>query len=468
MTRPQGTNSRLRRGVEELFGMGLAESQPGTEAPPVAKYVLALIVATFTATAWYAASIDLGFSADGAPAFVQIVDQSDLGHIWSRRYGNLALLWPALLAAKAAVTSVPVLNALFQFGLYLPFLLSFLMCWYASRSLNDDALLLFPLASYLLVSLPAASILVGSSHVVAVAVWPILFLLLRPRLTPMDGIQLIVLLALTSRSYETALASLGVFLCILAARLWVGSPRSRLILLVAMAVVLIGLVINVYWALIPARAPSRVRFVDEMVQPIRRHPMLIVAAGSMSLLAVALCVRRFRALAFLALLVAAGSIPLPLSGRVASAHTSFALRTLTLTLLPVLLIAAMAWHFKRPRLLSREWILAGTIFGLLSIGYAASWTEWRDFRRSFRSVLGTHSGYIAVDDTPIARNRQRWPWTAPLLSVLWSRGCVRAVILNSPGQPFEPFDPYGQLPLQRYVAYAPPFAAATPNGARCH
>jgi len=138
-----------------------------------------------------------------------------------------------------------------------------------------------------------------------------------------------------------------------------------------------------------------------------------------------------------------------------------------LTLLPALLIAAIAVHVRRPRLSPREWILAGTTFGLLSIGYAASWSHWREFRRSFVSVLETHSGYVALDETPIARNPQRWTWTVPLLSVLWSGGCVRAVILNGPGVAYEPFDPHGQLPLQRYVAYAPPFAAANPNGARC-
>jgi hypothetical protein len=428
--------------------------------------VLALVVALFSATALYAAWIDLGLSADGALIFTQILDQGFVISIWSRRYGDLALLWPALLAVKAGVTSVPVLKAVFHLGLYLPFLLSFLICWYASRSLDDDALLLFPLASYLLVALPAASVLVGSSHVVAVVVWPILFLLLRPRLTPLDGILLVALLAVAGRSYETAVASLSVFLCLLIARLWVGSPRSRPILLVAVAAVLIGMVIDVYWAVF-LRGPARSRFVDAMIHCLGCHPMLGFAAGSILLLGVSLCARRLRILALPALVVAAASIALPRSGQVADAVTSFDMRTLTFSLLPVLLIAAIAWQVKRPGLSPREWILAGTTFGLLSVGYAASWTEWREFRRSFRSVLEAHRGYVALDDTPIAHHRQRWAWTAPLLSVLWSGGCVRTVVLNQPGLVFEPFDPYGELPLQRYVAYAPPFAAANPAGARC-
>ena len=466
MTTSRNPSSRLRRGVAELLGMGSATSRLGVETPSAAKYVLGLTVAIFSAMAWYAGAIDLGFSADGAWFFAQILDQGSVRDYWSRRYGDLALLWPALLAVKAGVTSVPVLGALFHVGLYLPFLLSFLICWYASRSLDDDALLLFPLASYLLVTLPAASILVGSSHIVAVVVWPILFLLLRPRLAAVDWMLLIVLLVVGSRSYETAVVSLGICLCLLAARLWLGAPRERPIVLVAMAVVLAGIAINAYWALIPARGLNRARFVDQM-GCLRCHPMLMYSAGSILLLAASLCVRRLRILAVPALLIAAASIGLSISGRVASAAASFNLRTLTLTLLPVLLIAAIAVHVRRPRLSPREWILAGTTFGLLSIGYAASWTQWREFRRSFVSVLETHRGYVALDETPIARNRQRWTWTAPLLSVLWSGGCVRAVILNGPGVEYEPFDPHGQLPLQRYVAYAPAFAAANPNGVRC-
>jgi hypothetical protein len=466
MTLSQTTSSRMRRGVEGLFGMGLPNSAPSAKTPAAGSYVLAVIVAVFSATAWYAARIDLGLSADGALIFTQILDQGFVISIWSRRYGDLALLWPALLAVKAGVTSVPVLKALFHLGLYLPFLTSFLICWYASRSLDDDALLLFPLASYLLVVLPAASVLVGSSHVVAVVVWPILFLLLRPRLRPLDGILLVALLAVAGRSYETAVASLSVFLCLLIARLWVGSPRSRPILVVAVAAVLIGMAIDLYWAVF-LRGPARSRFVDAMVPCVGCHPMLSFAAGSILLLAVSLCARRLRVLALPALLVAAASIALPRSGQVADAVTSFDMRTLTFTLLPVLLIAAVAWHVKRPRLSPREWILAGATFGLLSIGYAASWTEWVEYRRSFRSVLEARRGYVAIDDTPIAHNRQRWAWTAPLLSVLWSRGCVRTVVLNQPGLAFEPFDPYRELPLQRYVAYAPPFAAASPNAAQC-
>ena len=62
MTSSEYTSSRIRRCVEEFFGIGLAESEPGAETPSVAIYMLALIVAMFSATAWYAGSIDLGFS----------------------------------------------------------------------------------------------------------------------------------------------------------------------------------------------------------------------------------------------------------------------------------------------------------------------------------------------------------------------------------------------------------------------
>ena len=149
MTTFRNPSSRLRRGVAELLGLGSATCRPSVETPSAANYVLALTVALFSALAWYAGAIDLGFSADGSWMFAQILDQGSVRDYWSRRYGDLALLWPALLAVKAGVTSVPALGALFHVGLYLPFLLSFLICWYASRPLDDDTLLLFPLASAL-------------------------------------------------------------------------------------------------------------------------------------------------------------------------------------------------------------------------------------------------------------------------------------------------------------------------------
>lgn len=457
----------IRHGTERLFGTAPGAAEPGYTRPVVAKYVLAMVIAMFSATAWYGASMDLGFASDGAWTFARLLDQTFDDPVWSRRFGDYALLWPTLLAVEAGITDVPFLNAVFHFGLYLPFLVSILICWYASRGHGNDALLLFPLASYLLVVLPAASILTGTSHVAAVVVWPILFLLLRPRLTALDGLLLILLLGLAGRTYETAAASLGILSCLMAARVWAESPRSRPILLAAIVVAVAGIAVLAYWTAFPSSTLNRHRFVRGMFRSAREHTMLLFAAASLLLLAASLWVRRLRVLAFPAILIAALSITLPMWGRVTTAGDSFNMRSLTVTVLPILLVTAIAFHIHRPGISARQWMLAGVTFGLLTAGYAASWSEWRQYRRTFMALLDVPSGYVELEDTPLTRYRQGWPWTNPLMSILWSRDCVMTVVLNRPKVEFQPFDVYAHMPLQRHVAFAPVFAAASPDAARC-
>ncbi len=459
----------LRHAAQSLFGIHAPPFPPTDSGPSVSAYVLALIVLGFAALAWYAASIDLGFAADGAYAFTRILDDRTFLHVaWPRLYADLAMRGPLAVAVNAGVTSVPVLKAIFHLGLYLPFFVSFAICWYASRPLKNDALLLFPLASYLLVSLPAASISSSTSHVLAAMVWPILFLLMRPRLTWLDATLLLALLFLMSRTYETALAAGSIFLCLLGVRLAVDSPTARPTLLAGTVAVSVVIALAAYWILFPFNPASRASFADGMTRSLRHHPMFAVSAGSMVLLGASLAAVRLRLLAGAAVLLAATSIALPGLGRTASAGASFDMRSLTLTLLPGILACAIWFHYKRPGLTPMAWMSTGTVFLLLSIGYAMSWTAWRDFRQDFVGALVSHSGYVPVDATSIADNPQRWRWTTSLLSILWAPDCVRTIILSRPDPGWEPFDPRKQLPLQSYMAYDVAFAAASPHARRCN
>jgi hypothetical protein len=476
---PYAARSRARQAAKTLFGIDVPTSAATGSMPAVPAFVLVVILIGFSALAWYATSIDLGFSVDGAYVFSRILDDRTFFDTagWTRWHADVVLQWPLVLAVNTHITSLAVLKLLYHLGLYLPFILSFAICWNACRGLNNDALLLFPLAGYLLVSLPVASFLAGDSHVLAVIVWPILFLLLRPRLTWRQAVLVIALLLLMSRTYETALGAASIFLCLLGVRLAVDSPSARSVpIAVAAIVTLIIIAIAAYGALFPLHAGNRASFVAGMGSA-GRHPMLLVSAGSIALLVASLASARLRLLAVPAVLLAAGSITLPLLGRTASAGVSFDLRSLTLTLLPVLLLSAIWFHYKRPRLSARQWILTGIICLLLSAGYGASWVAWRDFRHDFVAALRTHSGYVPLDDTPIANSPQRWPWTTSLLSILWSPDCVRTIILNHPGwqraagladQNWEPFDPRTHLPLQSYVPYSVPLAAAAPHAGRCY
>jgi len=107
------------------------------------------------------------------------------------------------------------------------------------------------------------------------------------------------------------------------------------------------------------------------------------------------------------------------------------------------------------------------ILSLLAVGHAASWAASRDFREGFAAALHACTGYVAVADTSLDKYGRRWPWTTPLLSVLWSGDYVRSVILNRPDLRWGPFDPHEYLPLQACIAYDAAFAAVAPKAAPC-
>jgi hypothetical protein len=457
-----------RHAAQALFGIDRNATAPTRPLPSVQAGVVVLVMLGITAAAGYAASIDLGLSADGAWAFARVLDDRTLVNVaWPRLYADWVMRGPLALAVNAGVTSLPVLKAVFHLGLYLPFLVSFALCWYATRPLDNDALLLFPLASYLLVSLPAASMLSSTSHVLAAIVWPILFLLLRPRLSWLDTFLLIPLLLLLSRTYEAALAAALVFLGLLGARLAVEPSARRPILVAITLVVLLVVALTAYWIMFPFNPTGRANFVEGMSRSIGRHPMLTVSVGALVLLVASLATARLRLLAVPAVLLAAAGVALPALGRTATAGTSFDLRSLPLTLLPVLLLAAIWFHHRKPHLSTTDWMVTGTILLLLSAGYAASWTAWRDMRQEFVTTLAARSGYVPVDDTSLADSPQRWRWTTSLLSILWAPDCVRTILVSQPGLGWEPFDPRTRLPLQTFVAYDLPFAAASPHAKRC-
>jgi hypothetical protein len=166
------------------------------------------------------------------------------------------------------------------------------------------------------------------------------------------------------------------------------------------------------------------------------------------------------------LLLGFGSIALSNSGRIATAGISFNTRSLSGTLLPLLLLAAVIVHFRAIRMPNRSWGLAGVTLIALIAGYVASWSAWRDFRRDFVATLDAHTGYVPVDETMVGPNRQRWRWTTSLLSILWSRQCVRTILVSSaPG--WYPFNPRDSLPLQNLVRYHDYFLPVSPNADRC-
>ena len=440
-----------------------APSDRSSLAQPVLLAILLALCCAFL----YAAKIQLGYSADGAYAFSRVLEAKTCYlPIWSRAHADCILQLPLVLAVQGGITDFPSLSAFYHVGLFLPFLLSFALCWFACRPARNNVLLLFPLVSYILVSLAAASHLSGQGQVLAVFAWPVLFLLLRPDWTRLDAVLLLLLLLLLCRVYEAYLPSGLLYLALVVRRLRFAQAGERSALIIALVLVLVGLGIAGYMAVFPSSVRNRHDFIVGMVREVPRHPLLLISLAAVLALAAALYVPRRRVLLVLPLLFGLGSIGLSAAGRIATAGTSFNSRSLTGTLLPLLLLTAVVVQRRQVHLESRSWFLAGATLVALIAGYVVSWSAWRDFRKDFVTVLESRTGYVPVSETIVARNGQRWLWTTPLLSILWAPSCVRTILEGTwPG--WRPFDPRDSLPLQNRVRYHEAFFAASPKALHC-
>jgi hypothetical protein len=230
--------------------------------------------------------------------------------------------------------------------------------------------------------------------------------------------------------------------------------------------VMAGLGIAGYLTVFPASPEHRADFLSGLVRDVPRHPMLLISIAAVLALGAAFAAPHRPAVALLPLVLGFASIGLSAAGRIATAGVSFNARSLTGTLLPLLLVAAAFLHSRPIRLGRRGWILAGVTLVTLIGGYVTSWSAWRGFREDFMTVLDTHTGYVPVTETIVGANSQRWRWTTSLLSILWSPQCVRTILVSSsPG--WYPFDPRQSLPLQHTVRYHESFLAASPNATHC-
>jgi hypothetical protein len=75
---------------------------------------------------------------------------------------------------------------------------------------------------------------------------------------------------------------------------------------------------------------------------------------------------------------------------------------------------------------------------LLAIMHMVQTNSWIDYKNQFTQILDSNTGFVHVEDTPLDAHPQKWYWTNPILSYLWSKDDVHTIVLNSPGN-YEPY-----------------------------
>jgi hypothetical protein len=398
------------------------------------------------------ALIEKFFSADGAGYFHSLLETGRFTDFaWARNHAVYVVQWPVVLAMRAGVTGWPALEALFAVGLLLPFPVSFALCVAARRGRSKWPLL-FPIASLLVITIPADYLLVGEHHVLVALAWPILLLALRQaRLAGWELVVLAGLAVIVARTYESAVLVAPVLAgaCVLRGR---REPARQ---------VIFGAGLAAYSILFPRDPGNRSAFLQALVAPARRPQVLI---GMAFLVPFLLALRRPRTrtmwlavgVGAIGAIVAAGATAGTPGWRgfyaLVWAGDSFASRTLSMTLLPPLLvIAAMLLHRDESVRFTAAPFAAFALFAIVVAAVSLHENrQWIEFRSAFKATLATRTGLVPIESTPMAGHAAAWPWNNPLLSYLWSGDVVRAVVLNPADTSWEPFDPRTTAILGRY------------------
>jgi len=148
------------------------------------------------------------------------------------------------------------------------------------------------------------------------------------------------------------------------------------------------------------------------------------------------------------------------SDRGLAASESFANRTLSLSLLPFLLISAMVAYYYDVRANKTSMSILVLLILVIAIGNLRFSGDWYNFRQQFTDVVTTRNGYVPVTETVLKDSPYGWGWNHPQLGIVWSYPCVKAIVLNSPETKWEPFNPREKLILKGYVGYDASFGRA--------
>ena len=406
--------------------------------------------------------VDKHLSADGVLYFCVILDNKDFADwAWSRQFANYLTEWPLVLAVRSGITDIPILLKWFAFGIYLPYLISFLICIYALRDENKT-LLLFFLASMVAINLSTDYILAGEHHVMVNMSWPIIFILLRRNaLTLIDGFLLWILLIIFSRLYESALIPALIYSVICVARLYYyRSTKQRVIIIGALVLCFTVSAISFYFIINPRDAANRVYFIYGLIAPFK-NPEAMAAACFIVVYTIGLILKSHRIIiSAVSPLIIYALFRLFVDHGV-SASVSFASRTLSITLLPVLLVGAiLVWYFKSE--LDRTGILTFVAFIMVMVaGNLYNTNNWKDFRHEVKQLVKTHEGYIPIEETRLKDNPYRWGWNNTELGLVWSAPRVKAIILNQQNVRWEPFNPREKLILKNFLQYDDFFISKT-------
>jgi hypothetical protein len=274
----------------------------------------------------------------------------------------------------------------------------------------------------------------------------------------------VLALVIFSRSYPTAVVPALGFAILLGFRLFRDREDLQATVFRGLALVLsLAAIAIALYSILEPRSPSNQMNFRRSIPMILEHPETLLPAVFSVLFLLGLASRR-RIWPILAATCLALYVPyVILAEHGMTAHESFGARTLSITLLPSLLLLAVVAHSRAPSLVGwRKLLLAGMVVVTVVWNVRQS-SDWARYREEMLRVLRTERGFVPMAATALDKDPRRWGWTNPELSVVWSYPVVRAIVENGPKQFWVPYDPRQVLILKRYVRYDTVFADIDPT-----
>jgi hypothetical protein len=415
-------------------------------------------------------NVDKHLSQDGVNYFFRILENQDYAYVaWSRRFTEYLTEWPLVLAVRSGVTDIELLIDIFSYGIYFPYLASFLLCLYVVRD-EDKSLLWFPIAGYFGFNVLSDYDLIADHHAMAVMTWPILLMLLKTRpLIWTEGVVLTILLVLYTRMYETAVLTAGLLVVVSVIRIFRYRKQRELVLMVtSILLLMVVMLIAVIYIVDPRSPANRGSFLDS-IWVNKRNWEALATCSFIGIFSIGWIIsdkwKKIKNLVFsFAIVPIIYYVFLRFTTDYAmTAYISFSSRTLSGIVLPgLILLAAIVVYGKRT--LNRVGICASLIAFLVMTGFnLADLRYWTGVKQEFLAVLNSDARYISIDDTILRNNHYRWSWNNPLLSLAWSSPCVRTIVMNTPGDPEGPINPRERLVLKRYLKYDEYFKKIDPT-----
>lgn len=423
----------------------------GKDQPELGVYLCAAFILIAFAYALISGKI---LGADGANYILQISATKQFFLVgWHRHFAQYTNQFLPVAFALTTDFDVKLLRFLYELNV---FLLLFVSVIFSVRLCGGKLYLFTVYAICLCVVLFQSDyIAMGEHQVLLFLAWPVLIFVLSPTANWLDRSVTIVFAVIAARSYEGGMGALAVILVAAMGRLVLfpaPGKYDRAYWALLVAILFCGVVFGLHGALNPRDPTNMMGFAATALLPLS-SPLVIAGLIFMAGFVLSAVVSS-RAIAA-ATLVLSGSVLVwaITAGAFPDAWQSFSGRTLTLTLVPAMMLVAIGLIIL-PLRVDRVVSLSCVGFVLLASVYSvASQAGWQATLEALRHQLEQSRGYVEFARIQ-ARADQFFPyWTLPTLSVLLQDDCVRSIILVPPDYPWQPFDPYVERPLTDQKRY---------------